>query len=98
MFGAFVEKYQSLKRNYLNRSPRQKWKFVQTLGIYILKPSGVTFLDPNFKLYWNTYIPILLCIEMVVSYLYTVWYYIDTPVKAILIWSEIGLLVPVNKT
>lgn len=67
-------KYKGLREEYLARSPRGKWGFVQSLGNFFLKPIGFDFLDRNFKMRWYSYGAFILPLNFFTSFIYTVWY------------------------
>lgn len=89
------KKYQKLKTKYLLLSPKDKWIFIRDIGIFFLKYSGTAFLDPNFKIWWYSYIGTISFFDFYLSFLYTLWYYVDMPVKGLFPISLIGIIVPV---
>lgn len=90
-------KYKKIKKDYLNRSPRGKWEFVRNIGIFILKISGVPVLDPNWKISWYSYVPNVVYIDLLLSFIYTVWYHSDTPLNGFLIIPTYAVILPVNQ-
>lgn len=96
MFKVLKEKYKSLKSEYFNRSPRGKWHFVRNLGIFVLSFSGLAILDPNFKVWWYSYVAAFVTIDVSASFAYTLYYFADTPIQALLFTPLLSILVPVN--
>lgn len=96
MLQKLIELYKSMKTDYLNRSPKGKWLFVRNVGIFVLTLTGVPFLDPNFKIWWYSYAAGVAAADIALSCCYTVWYYADTPIKAILFTPILGIVVPVS--
>lgn len=96
MLKKLTQLYNSLKSEYLKRSPKKKWIFVRNVGIFVLTLTGVPFLDPNFKVWWYSYAGGFIGIDVFLSFLYTVWYYADTPSKAYLFTAQLGIMIPVR--
>lgn len=84
-----LEKYRSIKADYLSRSPRGKWEFVRNIGIFVLKLTGVPVLDPNYELYWYSFAPMLCGINIFLSFCYTIWYYKETPITGFFGYSAV---------
>lgn len=95
MLKYFFERYNSLKSEYMNRSPRGKWLFVMHLGTMFQKIIGISIMDPNFKVWWFTYTSGVALLDVVLSSIYTIWYYSDNPFKGFLFLSMLGIVVPV---
>lgn len=70
-----AKKYNSIKSNYLNKSPKEKWALIRNAGIAFLRSTGVPVLDPNFKVYWWSYAAAVVIIDVTISFAYTFWYY-----------------------
>lgn len=96
MFDKLIKKYKSIKSEYLNRSPRQKWELIRNATIFVHTPLGHTALDPNYKPSWLSLIPMLVPIDVFISFAYTIWIYRDEPMKGFLFTPLISVLVPVN--
>lgn len=97
MWKKFINLYESIKRDYLNRSPRGKWIFVRNAGIFVLTLLGVPFLNPSFKVWWYSSAAGIVSIDVLLSFCYTLWYYADTPIKALLFTPLLGILIPVRE-
>lgn len=95
MLKYFFKKYKSLKSAYLRRSPKEKWIFIRNIGIFFFKFTGAAFLDPKFKIWWYSYFGYIFVVDFSLTFLYTLWYYVDTPVKGLLPISLLGIIVPV---
>lgn len=93
-----VQKYfQSVKKSFSNRTPREKWCFVRDIAIFMLLFTGVPFFDRNFKLSWLCFIPAIVTVDYVLCFGYTVWYYIGRDsIKAILMIPTLAIFIPVN--
>lgn len=87
--------YKSFKNDYLNRDPRGKWEFVRSLGQYFLTLTGIPIIDRNFKTNWFSYALFVAIADVAFSFLYTVWYFHNTPIKSILTLSLSGIMIPV---
>lgn len=96
MFKTLTEKYKVLKEEYLSRSPRGKWEFVRNIGIFVLTLTGVPILDPTYEVYWYSFAPFVTCTDIFISFLYTVWYYRETPLTGFLVTPLFGVVIPVN--
>lgn len=95
MLGQIISKFKSLKREYLDLSPREKWESVRNIGIFILTLTGVPVLDPSFKVTWYSFAAIIIAIDVQISFIYTIWYFADTPMKAFLMAPMFGTIIPV---
>lgn len=100
MFKKIADKIRSKKAEYMNRSPKGKWRVVRDAGIMVLGYTGVPVLDPNFEVYWWSYAAAAIIVDVTSSFIYTVWYYIyieKDPIKGALnIPLYFGILVPVR--
>lgn len=93
-----IAKYKSVKADYLNRSPKGKWLLVRNFGIFVQTLIGVPVLDPDFKVNWYSFIGIVGVIDSFASFLYTLWYYFETPIRGFLYTPYFGVIIPVNYT
>lgn len=97
MWDYFRKKYNGIKRNFLNRSPKEKWLFVRSVAISILKLTGADALSPDFEIWWYSYFPGFSSAVAFISFGYTVWYYSDNLLKGILFLPMFAIVVPVKK-
>lgn len=95
MLKHFINVYRKIRKGYLRRSPEEKWILIRNIGIFFLKISGVPFLDPNFEIWWYSYIGCVGFASFFSSCFYTLWYYSDTPMKGLLPMAMMGIIVPV---
>lgn len=51
-------------------------------------------LDPNYKVIWYSYVPGFICLDIFISFLYTIYYFIDTPITGILVTPLFGVVIP----
>lgn len=98
MIKRFIKKFKRVKADYLSRSPRGKWEFVRNIGIFVLTLTGVPVLDPKYEVFWYSYAPGLTCLDIFISFFYTVWYFIETPLTGILVLPLYGVVIPVILT
>lgn len=98
MLKYLVEKYRSIKSEYMNRSPKGKWRFVLNSAIFFQRLIAVEQCDVNFEVWWYTYASGVAFLDLVFSFVYTLWYYADQPLKGLLSISLIGIIVPVTET
>lgn len=98
MIKLLLNKYKKLKEDYLARSPRGKWIYVRNFGIVLLKSVGIPVLDPNFKVWWYSYVSFVLLFNFLTSLFYTIWYYSDNPARAYLATPILGVVIPVSNT
>lgn len=93
-----IEKLSSIRSEYLNRSPKGKWLYVRNIGIHVLRTTGVPVLDPNFKIYWYSYAAGVVIIDVTLSFIYTIWYFMSRdPIKGMLnVPLYFGVLIPVS--
>lgn len=92
----FLKKYREIKEDYLKRSPRGKWLFVRSIGILFLKIGGVDILNPNFKVWWYSFVPAFIFIDLFASFAYTLWFYKDDPIRGVLSVPIFGVIIPVT--
>lgn len=92
----FINKYKSLKVEYLSRSPKGKWVFIRDIGIIVLTMTGVPVLDPNYKVTWFSYAGAIVTIDVFSSFFYTLWHFSDTLIEGFLVTPLFGILLPVN--
>lgn len=97
MFKYIVGQYKSIKTEYMNRTPKGKWHFVLNMAIFALNISGSDVISTNFKLGWYSYISGVVLVDCVLSFIYTLWYYADDPLKGLLFIATFGVFVPVFK-
>lgn len=96
MLDGIISKYKAVKVEYLRGSPKEKWLFVRNIGIKVLILTGVPVLDPNYRVTWYSYAGAVVTIDIFLSFLYTLWYFMDTPINGFLVTPLFGILVPVN--
>lgn len=98
MFKYLVDKYKSMKGEYMSRSPKEKWKFVLNWAIFFQKITGVAVLDKNYEVYWYTYGLCAAFLDINISLAYSIWYYhSDSPLKGFLFMSQLGVCIPVKQ-
>lgn len=95
MFNYCANKYQSIKSEYMNRTPKGKWLFILNMAIITHRITGVHVLDLNFKLQWYSYLSLVGAIDCVSSFIYTIWYYSDQPLKGLVFFAMSGIFIPV---
>lgn len=98
MFCGLIEKYKSLKSDYLSGSPREKWKLVRNASSYAFSFIGLEVLDPNFKLWWFSYISVFGFFYTIILCAYTSWYYRSEPLKGLLYTPSLTIMIPVSLT
>lgn len=93
----FIEDCNSLRSEYMKRSPRKKWEFVTNFAEINLKLVGLNILDANFKpIWWLSYGVGVAIVSIFISFAYTMWYFIfESPVKSFLALPIIGVIIPV---
>lgn len=96
MWKRLKENYREKRAEYMRRSPRGKWEYTRNIGIFFLTLSGVSVLDPNYKVIWYSYVPGFVCMDILISFFYTIWYFIDTPITGILVTPTFGVVIPVR--
>lgn len=97
LIGYVIAKYKSIKSEYMHRTPKGKWLFVLNMAIFALKIAGFDILTIDFKLTWISYIPGVVLVDCVLSFIYTIWYYANEPLKGMLFIATFGIIVPVLK-
>lgn len=101
MLKSLISKLKTAKAEYLKRSPKGKWKFVQKIGIMVLRCSGICVLDPNFKVNWWSYAGAVVILDVTISFFWSIWYYNykeNNPVKVLFnIPLYFGILIPVSQ-
>lgn len=78
MFAALkksVEKILVLKRNVLNKTPKEKNRYIQQLGTFFLGKLGVAVTDPKFKIYWFSFFSLYVLCNYIGLATYTIAYY-----------------------
>lgn len=91
-------KYKTFKLEYLNRSPREKWLLIRDIGTFFLKWCGAQILDPNFKVWWYSYAPTIVTIDIFISFFYTFWYFMESNLIRSFLCIPVffGILIPVK--
>lgn len=87
--------YNSIKTDYLFRSPKGKWLFIVNLGIFIQNAIGFSVLDPKFEVWWFSYAAGVVFLDIICSFFYTLWFYWETPLKGLLFIALLGIVIPV---
>lgn len=90
-----IEKYKAIKEDYLRRSLRGKWTFVQQIGIFFLKICGIAIIDRNFKVTWFSFSKAVAVFDVIVSFAYTIWYFSGT-IQGFLVVPCLGTLLSVS--
>lgn len=96
MFFGLIEKYKSLKSDYLSLTPREKWKVVRNALSVAFSCIGLKVFDPNFELRWYSYISAFTCVYAMTLFPYTIWYYRSEPIKALSYTPYLAILIPVS--
>lgn len=98
MLKKLTKKIDSFKNEYMNRSPREKWRFIRDIGNFLLSLAGTPFLNPHFETYWYSYSTAVTGVVFIISFGYSTWYYMDRDrMQIILITPLFGMLILVNK-
>lgn len=92
-----LQKYRAFKEDFVKRSPRGKWSFVHQIGIHILEMCGVAVIDKKFKITWYSFACGVVVLDVIVSFIYTFWYY-SGGIEAFLVIPEIGIVFSVSST
>lgn len=92
-------KYKTFKTGYFDRSPRGKWLLIRDAGSFFLKWCGAQILDPNYKVWWLSYAPTIVTIDLLVSSIYSFWYFMKSDLMKSFLSIPIffGILIPVNE-
>lgn len=96
IFKYFENKYVEFRDDYLYRSPKRKWDFIRCIAGYFLRMIGIPVVDHDFKVWWYSYMCAVCMANMVLSFLYTLWYYADEPLKGSLFVSMFGIFISVS--
>lgn len=101
MFAALkksVEKIHVLKRNVLNKTPKEKNRYIQQWGTFFLGKLGCAVTDPKFKIYWYSFCPLYILCNYIGLATYTIAYYIqhEEYMKCFQTLSVLGVAVPVR--
>lgn len=91
-----MAKYKAIKTEYLERSPKGKWQFVLNIAIYAQKVIGFGILDAKFKVQWHSFSSGVAFVDCFISFIYTMWYFSDTPLNGLLFISLFGIAIPVR--
>lgn len=79
----------------MSRSPKGKWQFVLDIAVFVQNLTAVAMIDVNFDVWWYSYTSAIGFLDFFVSLVYTIWYYGDQPIKGLLAFSMMGILIPV---
>lgn len=97
MLNKLKKRIDSFKSEYMERSPRGKWRFVRDIGNSILSLAGIPFLNPHFENYWYSYSGAVLSAVFFISFGYSYWFYMDRDrMQIALITPLFGLMILVN--
>lgn len=70
----FLREYRTLCREWPNRSPKQKWKFMSDIPDVLLKIFGIRILG-DCRVYWLSFFPSLLVLNYLGLAIYSIIYY-----------------------
>lgn len=65
------EKYKSIKKKWLNKTPKEKWSFCHKIGDFSLRVVGVHVFSDN-KIYFWSYSSTVIVITYVILSTYTI--------------------------
>ena len=94
-FRNFFNFFKKVKQNYLAKNPRQKWLYVRNLNALTVKFIGCQFMETNFKLRIESFIPMYLAVNYFTLLLYTLYYYRTEPFRALQAIPPSGFFIPV---
>lgn len=95
-FKNFLNWFKRFKQNFLAKSPRQKWLYVRNFNAFIMKFVGCQFMESNFKLRIESFIPIYLAVNYFTLLLYTLFYYRHEPFRAVQATIASAFFIPVT--
>lgn len=93
---SLLHRLQNIKQNYFAKSPLEKWDFVCQIQIVLLKIFGLQILDDKFEAHFRTLIPFYLLFNYGGLLVYTLIYYRNDPLKALISTTPLGLYAPVS--
>lgn len=80
----------------MKKCPLDKWLFVRKVNILMFKVGGCNFMEPNYKPSILTVIPAWVQLSYYILAIYTIYYYIDDPKRALVATTPLGLYTPVR--
>lgn len=84
------------KKNYMKKTPYEKWYFVRHIHMMLVKLIGVDVMNDNYEVNIKTLIPILVEVNFLCLLTYTLIHYRNEPFKALIATPPIGILIPVS--
>lgn len=82
----------------MKKSPLDKWLFVRKINVWMFKVGGCVFMEPNFKPSFLTLIPAWVQLNYYILAIYTIYYYLDDPKRALVATIPLGRYVPVRSS
>lgn len=73
--GLFFRQIYSHKKRVLAMNPHAKSLYVRNWATIVLYPTGVPITAPNYKHTWCSYLPLFVCLNIVIFGAYTIGYY-----------------------
>lgn len=85
-----------MKSVYLAKSPIEKWQYVHKINTFLLKMFGVEYTNAKYKPNFTSMLPISIQLDYWILLCYTVFYYRNEPVIALVPTPSVGIYVPVS--
>lgn len=92
----FCFNFKDFKREYLAKSPLEKWFFVRSVNVFAFEVIGTQFMKDDYKIHFQTFIPLYLMVNYFSLLIYTLFYYRNEPFRALQSTPMCGLMVPVS--
>lgn len=88
-------RFSNLKKEYLGKSPHEKWFFVRKINSLMLIVFGCEFMEANYKPSIRSLTPVYLIANYFGLLVYTLYYYRNDPFRALEPTPAAGLYLPV---
>lgn len=71
----FLRKIYLYKKRVLAMSPKAKSLYIRSWATTVLRPTGVPITAPNYKFNWFSFMPLFVCLNVIIFGAYTIGYY-----------------------
>lgn len=76
-------------------SPMEKWQCIHKINQFLLKMFGVDYTNAMYKSNFNTLLPLFIQFDYWILLCYTLFYYRNEPLVALVPTPSVGIYVPV---
>lgn len=89
-------RFSKQKKEYLAKSPHDKWFFVRNINTFMLTLFGCEFMEANYKFSIRSMTVVYLMVNYFGLLIYTLYYYWNDPYRALESTPASGVYLPVG--